>query len=249
MRALFSFPRSYPRSRALRGNALRGPLCVPSASTQSVAAACDHAERRHEELPGNAGRRLLRLDCHRLLRSSPRRRAARAPVTWASTSGSTSKCRWTWSSPTRPARRSSWATTSAASRWCWCWPTIAARCSARWCSTAWRRRCMTCRLCPASDFQIVTVSFDPRETPQLAAAKKKSYVARYGRPGAAEGWHFLTGKQPIYRAALPRRRLSLSSTMRPRTSTSTPAASSCSPRRARSRDISSASSTRPAICG
>jgi protein SCO1/2 len=45
------------------------------------------------------------------------------------------------------------------------------------------------------EFNIVTVSFDPRETPALAAAKKKTYVERYGRPGAAKGWHFLTGEQ------------------------------------------------------
>ena len=44
------------------------------------------------------------------------------------------------------------------------------------------------------DYRVVTVSFDPRETPALAAAKKKNYVGRYGRPGAAEAWHFLTGK-------------------------------------------------------
>ncbi len=45
-----------------------------------------------------------------------------------------------------------------------------------------------------TDFNVVTVSFDPRETSELAAAKKKTYVADYGRPGAAEGWHFLTGQ-------------------------------------------------------
>jgi protein SCO1 len=45
------------------------------------------------------------------------------------------------------------------------------------------------------EFNVVTVSFDPRETPELAAKKKATYVAAYGRPGAAEGWHFLTGKQ------------------------------------------------------
>jgi protein SCO1 len=43
------------------------------------------------------------------------------------------------------------------------------------------------------EFDVVTVSFNPRETPDLAAAKKKDYVKRYGRPGAASGWHFLTG--------------------------------------------------------
>ena len=43
------------------------------------------------------------------------------------------------------------------------------------------------------EFDVITVSFDPRETPEIAAAKKKDYVKRYGRPGAATGWHFLTG--------------------------------------------------------
>ena len=43
------------------------------------------------------------------------------------------------------------------------------------------------------EFEVVTVSFDPRETPDLAAAKKKDYLKRYGRPGAEAGWHFLTG--------------------------------------------------------
>jgi protein SCO1/2 len=45
------------------------------------------------------------------------------------------------------------------------------------------------------EFTVLTVSFDPRETPDLAAAKKKTYVGRYGRPGAEDGWHFLTGEQ------------------------------------------------------
>jgi len=44
-----------------------------------------------------------------------------------------------------------------------------------------------------NQFDVVTVSFNPQETPQLAAEKKKDYVRRYGRPGAAAGWHFLTG--------------------------------------------------------
>jgi protein SCO1/2 len=42
-------------------------------------------------------------------------------------------------------------------------------------------------------FEVITVSFNPRETPDLAAAKKKEYVKRYGRAGAEKGWHFLTG--------------------------------------------------------
>ncbi|HLA78451.1 MAG TPA: SCO family protein [Vicinamibacteria bacterium] len=43
------------------------------------------------------------------------------------------------------------------------------------------------------EFEIVTVSFEPKETAELAAAKKKGYVARYKRPTAEQGWHFLTG--------------------------------------------------------
>ncbi len=45
-----------------------------------------------------------------------------------------------------------------------------------------------------NEFDVITVSFDPRETPEMAAAKKKDYVARYGRSNAAAGWHFLTGQ-------------------------------------------------------
>ena len=45
-----------------------------------------------------------------------------------------------------------------------------------------------------NEFDVITVSFDPRETPEMAAAKKKDYVGRYGRPNAAAGWHFLTGQ-------------------------------------------------------
>ncbi len=44
------------------------------------------------------------------------------------------------------------------------------------------------------EFDVITVSFDPRETPEMAVAKKKDYVERYGRPNAAAGWHFLTGQ-------------------------------------------------------
>jgi protein SCO1 len=43
------------------------------------------------------------------------------------------------------------------------------------------------------EFEVVTVSFNPQETPAIAAAKKQDYLKRYGRPGAAAGWHFLTG--------------------------------------------------------
>jgi protein SCO1/2 len=44
-----------------------------------------------------------------------------------------------------------------------------------------------------NEFDVITVSFDPRETPEMAAAKKKDYVGRYGRANAGSGWHFLTG--------------------------------------------------------
>jgi len=46
------------------------------------------------------------------------------------------------------------------------------------------------------EFDVVTVSFEPKEAPPLAAAKKKAHLDRYRRPGAAEGWHFLTGDAP-----------------------------------------------------
>ncbi len=46
------------------------------------------------------------------------------------------------------------------------------------------------------DFNVVFVSIDPTETPAMAAKEKALYVKRYGRPGSASGWHFLTGQQP-----------------------------------------------------
>ena len=45
------------------------------------------------------------------------------------------------------------------------------------------------------DYDVVTVSFNPRENWQLAASKKANYVEKYQRKGAAEGWHFLTGQE------------------------------------------------------
>jgi len=48
---------------------------------------------------------------------------------------------------------------------------------------------------PGKQFQVVTLSIDPRETPQLAAQKKASYLKRLGNPAAGEGWHFLTGQE------------------------------------------------------
>ena len=48
---------------------------------------------------------------------------------------------------------------------------------------------------PGVEFEMVTVSIDPLETPELAKAKKDNYLRRYQRPAAARGWHFLTGRQ------------------------------------------------------
>jgi len=48
---------------------------------------------------------------------------------------------------------------------------------------------------PGTDFNVIIISIDPSETPELAAKKKAYYVQRYGRPETANGWHFLTGKQ------------------------------------------------------
>ncbi|HEY0379415.1 MAG TPA: SCO family protein [Pyrinomonadaceae bacterium] len=45
------------------------------------------------------------------------------------------------------------------------------------------------------EYDVVTVSFDPRETPELAAEKKRNFVQRYNRAGAEQGWHFLVGDQ------------------------------------------------------
>src|ERR1051326_6721023 len=50
-------------------------------------------------------------------------------------------------------------------------------------------------LTAGKDYQIVAVSFDPRETPEMAAAKKSNYVKGYNRINADEGWHFLTGSE------------------------------------------------------
>ena len=48
---------------------------------------------------------------------------------------------------------------------------------------------------PGKQFDVITVSFDPSDTPAVASAKKAEIMARYKRPGAAGGWHFLTGPQ------------------------------------------------------
>lgn len=48
---------------------------------------------------------------------------------------------------------------------------------------------------PGDDFEVVSVSIDPRETPVLALEKKTHYVERSGKPSIAQGWHYLTGTE------------------------------------------------------
>jgi protein SCO1 len=49
------------------------------------------------------------------------------------------------------------------------------------------------------EFEVVSISIDPSESPALASRKKESYVKEYGRAGAASGWHFLTGDEESIR--------------------------------------------------
>ena len=53
---------------------------------------------------------------------------------------------------------------------------------------------------PGRDFEVVAVSFDPRDTPEIAARKKANYLQRYHRPNTANGWHFLTGDEASIKA-------------------------------------------------
>jgi protein SCO1/2 len=48
---------------------------------------------------------------------------------------------------------------------------------------------------PGRDFEVLSISIDPRETPSLAFTKKAHYIERTGKPSLANGWHFLTGTQ------------------------------------------------------
>lgn len=45
------------------------------------------------------------------------------------------------------------------------------------------------------EFEVVTVSINPRETPELASRKKTQYLESYDREGSGAGWHFLTGQE------------------------------------------------------
>src|SRR6202022_3537755 len=48
---------------------------------------------------------------------------------------------------------------------------------------------------PGRDYEVVFVSFDPRENPAMAAQKKESAMSHFGRRDTASGWHFLTGSK------------------------------------------------------
>jgi protein SCO1 len=50
------------------------------------------------------------------------------------------------------------------------------------------------------EFEVVAVSMNHRETPDVAAKKKANYLREYGRPEGARGWHFLTGREANVKA-------------------------------------------------
>jgi protein SCO1/2 len=58
----------------------------------------------------------------------------------------------------------------------------------------------TLRLDVGRDFDVLTVSFDPRETPAMAQAKKEGYLRQYDRPGAGARWLWCTGEEASIRA-------------------------------------------------
>lgn len=51
------------------------------------------------------------------------------------------------------------------------------------------------KLDPGKDYRILTVSFDPKDTPQMAASEKQMWTPKLGRAGADQAWHFLTGDE------------------------------------------------------
>ncbi|HWB83323.1 MAG TPA: SCO family protein [Bryobacteraceae bacterium] len=55
-------------------------------------------------------------------------------------------------------------------------------------------------LTPGKDFEVVSVSFDPKDTTETASEKRQMYLRRYGKPGSANGWHFLTGDEANIKA-------------------------------------------------
>jgi protein SCO1 len=54
---------------------------------------------------------------------------------------------------------------------------------------------------PGRDYEVVFISFDERDTPEMAAEKKASAMSKFHRPETATGWHFLTGSKESIAAA------------------------------------------------
>lgn len=52
---------------------------------------------------------------------------------------------------------------------------------------------------PGEDFEVVLVSFDPRDTPEAANAKKRAHMQHWSVADTADGWHFLTGDEATIR--------------------------------------------------
>lgn len=52
---------------------------------------------------------------------------------------------------------------------------------------------------PGQEFRVLTVSFNPRETPEMARTNKETYLDQLGRPDAERGWHWLTGSDASIR--------------------------------------------------
>jgi protein SCO1/2 len=52
---------------------------------------------------------------------------------------------------------------------------------------------------PGEDFDVVLISFDPRDTPEAANAKKRAHLLHWDRQDTAAGWHFLTGDEATIR--------------------------------------------------
>jgi protein SCO1/2 len=70
------------------------------------------------------------------------------------------------------------------------------------CSVVWRgllESLQRLKLDVGRDFEVVAVSIDPKESPDLARAKQAAYARDYKRPGTESGWHFLTGDEPAVR--------------------------------------------------
>jgi protein SCO1/2 len=53
---------------------------------------------------------------------------------------------------------------------------------------------------PGQDFEIVAFSFDPKDSPETALAKKEMYMKRYRRANTTNGWHFLSGDEASIKA-------------------------------------------------